>query len=80
MHFIKLKTMVGIKSSTNKMTIEQRFLQKAVEDKNYVSFSHEGKSYKRVKPLKIEGNILHSDSGKFELGKLSRVQVLKIKF
>ncbi|AXH13567.1 hypothetical protein [Halarcobacter bivalviorum] len=62
------------------MTIEQRFLQKAVEDKNYVSFSYEGKSYKKVKPLKIEENILHSDSRKFELGKLSRVQVLRDRF
>lgn len=62
------------------MTIEQRFLQKAVEDKNYVSFSYEAKSYKRVKPLKIEDTILHSDSGKFEIGKLFRVQVLKDRF
>ncbi|WP_417326939.1 hypothetical protein [Halarcobacter sp.] len=62
------------------MTIEQRFLQKAVEDKNYVSFSYENKSYKKVKPLKIEENILHSDSGKFEIGKLSRVQVLRDRF
>lgn len=62
------------------MKIEERFLQKAVEDKNYVSFSYEGKSYKRVKPLKIEEDILHSDSGKFEVGKLSRVQVLKDRF
>jgi len=62
------------------MTIEQRFLQKAVEDKNYVSFSHESKSYKKVKPLKIKENMLHSDSGKFEIGKLSRVQVLKDRF
>ena len=62
------------------MTIEQRFLQKAVEDKNYVSFSYENKSYKKVKPLKIKENILHSDSGKFEIGKLSRVQVLKDRF
>lgn len=62
------------------MTIEQRFLQKAVEDKNYVSFSHKNKSYKKIKPLKIEENILHSDSGKFELTKLSRVQILRDRF
>ncbi|NVJ52210.1 MAG: hypothetical protein HWD90_00855 [Campylobacteraceae bacterium] len=62
------------------MTIEQRFLQKAIEDKNYVSFSHENKSYKKIKPLKIEENILHSDSGKFELTKLSRVQILRDRF
>lgn len=62
------------------MTIEQRFLQKAVEDTNYISFSHEGKSYKKVKPLKIKENILHSDSRKFEISKLSRVQVLRDRF
>jgi len=62
------------------MTIEKRFLLKAVEDKNYVSFSHEGKAYKRVKPLKIEENILHSDFGKFEFSKLSKIQVLKNRF
>ena len=36
------------------MNIEFRFLQKAIEDKNYVSFSYENKSYKNIKPLKLD--------------------------
>ena len=42
------------------MNIEYRFLQKAIVDKNYVSFGYENKSYKNVKPLKLdEQNRVH---------------------
>ncbi len=62
------------------MNIEQRFLQKALEDKNYISFSHERTIYKKVKPLKIEARILYSDSGKFELDKISNIKISKEQF
>ena len=66
------------------MNIELRFLQKAIEDKNYVSFNYEDKSFKRLKPLKLQENqgsyILHSDIGDFMFEKLKKIQVLKDRF
>ena len=63
------------------MNIEFRFLQKAIVDKNYVSFSYEDKSYKNIKPLKLDDeNRLHSDKGVFEFGKIKKLVVLKEKF
>lgn len=62
------------------MNIELMFLKKAIEDKNFLSFSYEGKIYKKVKPFKIENKILKCDVGSFEIKKLSRVTVLKERF
>ena len=55
------------------MNIEYRFLQKAIADKNYVCFSYENKSYKNVKPLKLDDeNRLFSDKGVFEFVKIGK--------
>ena len=63
------------------MNIEFRFLQKAIVDKNYISFNYENKSLKNIKPLRIdEKNILHSDKGIFEFEKIRNLQILKDKF
>ena len=63
------------------MNIEYRFLQKAIVDKNYVCFSYENKSYKNIKPLKLDdGNRLSSDKGVFEFVKIGKLVVLKEKF
>ena len=62
------------------MTIEQRFLQKAIEDKNFISFSYDGKSYKKVKPLKIVDGVVKCDVGEFEISKLKKLTVLKVMF
>lgn len=63
------------------MNVEFRFLQKAIIDKNYISFTYEGKSYKNVKPLKLdENNRLFSDKGIFEFGKVGKLVVLREKF
>ncbi|XOB62146.1 hypothetical protein ACMC56_16385 [Campylobacterota bacterium DY0563] len=62
------------------MSIELMFLKKAIEDKNFVSFSCEGKSYKRVKPLKIVENIVNFDVGSFEVGKIKKLTILKERF
>jgi hypothetical protein len=63
------------------MNIEYRFLQKAIVDKNYVSFSYENTNYKRVKPLKLDDeNRLNSDKGVFEFGKIKKLVVLKERF
>jgi hypothetical protein len=63
------------------MNIELRFLQKAIVDKNYISFTYENQSYKNVKPLKLDReNKLYSDKGVFEFGKIGKLVVLKEKF
>ena len=63
------------------MNIEFRFLQKAITDKNYVSFTYENQIFKNVKPLKLdENNRLFSDKGIFEFGKIGKLVVLRDKF
>jgi hypothetical protein len=63
------------------MNIEFRFLQKAIVDKNYISFTYEDKSYKNVKALKMDDeNRVHCDKGVFEFGKIWKLVVLKNKF
>ncbi|AXX96402.1 hypothetical protein [Arcobacter ellisii] len=63
------------------MNIEYKFLQKAIADKNYINFSYENKSYKNVKPLKLDDeNRLFSDKGVFEFGKIRKLVILKERF
>lgn len=63
------------------MNIELRFLQKAIADKNYVSFNYENQSFKNVKPLKIdEQNRVHCDKGIFEFEKIGKLVVLRERF
>ena len=59
------------------MNIELMFLKKAIEDKNFVSFSYEGKNYKKIKPLKIVENMINCDVASFEIGKIKKLTVLK---
>ena len=63
------------------MNIEFRFLQKAILDKNYISFTYENQSYKNVKPLKLDSeNRLFSDKGVFEFEKVGKLVVLRERF
>ena len=63
------------------MNIEFRFLQKAILDKNYISFNYENQSFKNLKPLKLDSeNRLFSDKGVFELGKIRKLVVLRERF
>ena len=63
------------------MNVEFRFLQKAIVDKNYISFTYENQSYKNVKPLKLDSeNKLFSDKGVFEFGKIGKLVVLRERF
>ena len=63
------------------MNIELRFLQKAITDKNYISFSYENKSFKNVKPLKLDDNQkLHSDKGIFEFANIKKLVILRERF
>lgn len=66
------------------MNIELRFLQKAVIDRNYVSFSYENINIKKAKPLKLinkeDNYILHTDNGVFNFNGISKFKVLKERF
>jgi hypothetical protein len=63
------------------LNIEFRFLQKAIQDKNYISFAYENKSYKNIKVFKIdEQNRVHCDKGIFEFEKIKKLHILKDKF
>lgn len=62
------------------MSIEKLFIQKAIKDKNYISFSHEGKAYKNIKPFSIKNDILKCDVGEFAIKALKKVTVLKERF
>lgn len=63
------------------MNIEFKFLQKAIEDKNYISFNYENTTYKNIKPLRLDSqNQLHTDKGIFEFNKIHKLNILKNKF
>jgi hypothetical protein len=63
------------------MNIEFRFLQKAIEDKNYISFTYDNQNYRNIKPLKLDGNNrLFCDKGIFEFDKTSKLKILKDRF
>ena len=63
------------------MNIEFRFLQKAIIDKNYISFTYENQNLKNIKPLRLdENNRLFSNKGVFEFGKIGKLVVLRQKF
>jgi len=66
------------------MNIELRFLQKAIEDKNFISFSYENKNRTKIKPLKLTQNshiyTLHTQDKLFEFNKIKKLQILKERF
>ncbi len=66
------------------MNIELRFLQKAIEDKNYVNFTYKGKIYKKIKPLKLlEKNntyFIETNEMRFEFNLIKKLLVLRNKF
>ena len=66
------------------MNIELRFLQKAIEDKNYVSFFYENSHIKKVQPLKLTDNngILSLNASKkiYLFSKIQKLRILKERF
>ena len=66
------------------MNIELNFLQKAIIDKNYVSFFYENKSIKKIKPLKLivkdDLYFLHTQDKVFEYKKITKLKILKERF
>jgi len=55
------------------MDIQLRFLEKAIKDKNYVSFNYEGKKYEKIKASKLE-------ELKFDFKRIKKLVILKNKF
>ena len=66
------------------MNIEQRFLQKAVTDKNYISFTYNNKKLQKVKPLKLikkeDKYLIQTQSDVYEFDKMSKIKILKERF
>ena len=63
------------------MNVEYRFLQKAITNKNYISFTYENKLYKNIKALNLDDkSILHSDKNLFDFKKITKLQISKNKF
>ena len=55
------------------MNIQLRFLQKAIEDKNYVSFTYKNKRYEKIKSSQIKEK-------DFNLELIKNLVILKDKF
>lgn len=73
-----------MKERNKPMNIELRFLQKAILDRNYISFSYEHKNHKKVKALKLieeKGTYsLVTPHQIFEFNKIKKIQILKEKY
>ena len=55
------------------MNIELRFLQKAIKDKNYVSFTYKGKKYQKIEASRI-------NTKDFDFKLIKNLIILKNKF
>ena len=62
------------------MNIEFLFLRKAIQDKNYISFSHKDMQFKNVKAIKITEETLYTDQGDYCLLKIKKVKILKERY
>jgi len=66
------------------MNIELRFLQKAIEDKNYISFTYENQKLEKIKPMELiekEGTYTLKVHNKiYDFDKIKRLQISKEKF
>ena len=74
--------MIKVKRN-HKMNIEERFLQKAIKDKNYISFTYKEKKYTKIKPLKLiqkEEYLLKTTNADFSFKLITKIVILKEKF
>lgn len=66
------------------MNIEFRFLQKAIEDKNYINFIYKNRHLKKIIPLKLlqkeDKYYLQTSHELFEMHSIKKIQILKKKF
>lgn len=66
------------------MNIQTRFIQKAIEDKNFITFIYEGKKHANEKPLRWEeddkNKTLITQNGHFLLKNIAKLEILTTKF
>lgn len=62
------------------MKIEFSFLQKAIQDRNYVSFSYENKKYKNIKAQSLNNETLETNHGSFEFKKITKLKISKQRY
>jgi|GEM_PF-1067478 len=66
------------------MNIELRFLEKAIEDKNYINFTYNGKKYQRIEPIELQkvnsSYFLYTKGMNFEFKLIKKLITLKDKF
>ena len=65
------------------MNIELRFLQKAIQDKNYISFTYKNKKYSKIKPFKLVGDeilILKTEFLDFQFELITKLKIFKEKY
>ena len=66
------------------MNIELRFLQKAIDDKNYISFFYEDKKYDNAKALLLSEKkglyLLKTATKEFKFEKIEKLKILKNRF
>ncbi len=66
------------------MNVELRFLQKAIEDRNYISFFYKNKKVNNIKPLKLtkkdRNYYLHTQDEIFDFDEVKRIQISKERF
>ena len=66
------------------MNIELRFLQKAIKDRNYISFTYNAKKYKNIKVLSLHSDndkyIFETSEESFKFENISKIVISKHKF
>ena len=66
------------------MNIELRFLQKAIEDRNYIAFSYHKQKLQKIKALKLiqkdNKYYVHTQTQIFECEFIKNIQISKQKF
>jgi len=66
------------------MNIELRFLQKAIEDKNFITFFYEDQKLSNIKPLTLKEEegvyTLVTDKSSYSFHKIKKLKILKERF
>lgn len=62
------------------MNIEARFVQKAIKDKNYISFLYDNTKYTNIKAKSLINNKLICHDKEFDFDKVKNIQILKQRY
>ena len=65
------------------MNIQERFLLKAIEDKNFISFMYKKKKYTKIKAfnlVKEDKHTLKTQEGDFEFDLITKIIISKERF